>query len=542
MPTNPEPTLAPLFARLFTQPTVTTALLSGPRARLPESVLKVEITRILLRGEPHYQFAYHQARKVTHRNLTPAAAQPELLSLLATQFKQAVFHSGQGDVVVTLNKRFEAIIRERGKKEGGKERGGQEAGGGEQETEAAAGGEALPSFPPSLFPLSLTHDRPKNHLLPEGQPLAFLVGLGVMTEDGRVIAARRDKFRQINRFLEMVADVVAPLQAQADARPERPLGIVDFGCGKAYLTFALYHYLHTLRGLDITLVGVDVKADVLAQCAALAAEIGYTGLHFVTGDIQNCGPELKKYLPTMQMFSGHYTPDETLPAAHKEPLSREQIAELTRQAEELIKQQAAISGSEAEQDAAPPEERLNIDMVVALHACDTATDDALAQAVAWGAQVILAAPCCQHELRSKIQNKALAPMLRHGIVRERLSALVTDTLRAEFLGAFGYTAQMLEFIEAEHTPKNILLRAVQKSPAPTPAQSQAAQSQYAQLRNFWQVQPYIEQALARALSNNSPTHYETLLLIFRARFSTTANMPPDRKPQSHGSHDRSHKQ
>ncbi len=528
MPTDLEQTLAPIFEQLFAPTSgphaLTGGLLSGPRARLPESVLKVEITPVLLRGRPQYQFAYHQARKVTHRNLIGVTAQTEILALLASQFKQAVFHTAPGDVHVTLNKRFEAVVKDERKKEKGERKKAGEA----QDTPGNAGretsreqtpennaqqaeptAESADTFSFPLSPFSSPHDRPKNHILPEGQPLAFLVGLGVMTEDGRVIAAKRDKFRQINRFLEMVSDVVAPLEAQARAHPGRPLGIVDFGCGKAYLTFALYHYLHTLRGLNITLVGVDVKADVLAQCTALASEIRYTGLHFVTGDIQNAGPELKKYLPMVQEFVGRYTPGETRPDNQTERLSREQIAELTRQAEEQINQQAEVNSSDAPPAAEPPLERLTLDMVVALHACDTATDDALAQAVLWGAQVILAAPCCQHELRGKIQNKALASMLRYGIVRERLSALVTDTLRAEFLGAWGYTVQMLEFIEAEHTPKNILLRAVQKSPAPmptqTPTQCEAAQRQYVQLRDFWHVQPYIEQALARAASNNLPT-------------------------------------
>ncbi len=525
-PTNLEPTLAPLLTQLFEPSILLSGLLSGPRARLPESVLKVEITPVLLRGRLQYQFAYHQSSKVTHRNLIADFARIEILALLAAQFKQAVFHTAQGDVHVTLNKRFEAVVRDEREDERRKEKGKRRNAGAAEDTPDNAGHEtpgqqtaknnaqqAEPtarnadtcSFPLAPFS-SPPHDRPKNHILPEGQPLRFLVGLGVMTEDGRVIAAKRDKFRQINRFLEMVSDVAAPLEAQARAHPDRPLGIVDFGCGKAYLTFALYHYLHTLRGLNITLVGVDVKADVLAQCTALAAEIGYTGLHFVTGDIRNCGPDLRKYLPTVQEYAGHYDWDETLSGSQNAPPSPQQITEFTRQAEQQIEQQKEVDSSGTEINANSPEERLRVDMVVALHACDTATDDALAQAFLWGAQVILAAPCCQHELRGKIQNKALESMLRYGVVRERLSALVTDTLRAEFLGAWGYTVQMLEFIEAEHTPKNILLRAVQKSPAPTSVQWEAAQRQYARLRDFWHVQPYIEQAFARAVSNNSPTH------------------------------------
>ena len=452
------------------------AMLNAPRLRLPHSLTQVQIKPVLLKGERKYQFAYHQARKVTHRNLTEGEAQAEIVTLLTTQFRQGVFYTTQGEAHALLNKRQEVTIRRTQQKteEGTGRRGdkekraeikrgeasgaGSSAGmisanasaardnlGAAMNKEGAAGDNAgaASSAPTAL--MDLRHDRPKNHLLPEGQSLPFLVGLGVMTADGRVIAAKRDKFRQINRFLEMTADVVSALKKRAHQNPERPLRIVDFGCGKAYLTFALYHYLHNLRGLNIALVGVDLKQDVLAQCSALAVNLGYAGLSFAAGGIQNF----------------------------------------------------ALDGEET------------ADMVIALHACDTATDDALARAVAWNAQVILAAPCCQHELFRKIQNDALAPLLRHGILRERLSALVTDALRAEMLAAHGYAVQMLEFVEAEHTPKNILIRAVKRGDSTRSAtqaysQNAAAQESYARFRDFWHVQPYIEHALTAAMSKIPP--------------------------------------
>jgi SAM-dependent methyltransferase len=241
------------------------------------------------------------------------------------------------------------------------------------------------------------------------------VRLGLMSEAGTVIAARYDKFRQINRFLEMVADVVEVFEAG------QPLRVVDFGCGKAYLTFALYHYLREIRGFDAAITGVDLKQEVVANVNKIARELNYTGLTFVVGDIQSY---------------------------------------------------ARLEG---------------VDMVVALHACDTATDDALAKAVAWDVRVILAAPCCQHELFKQIDNPLMRPMLKYGIVRERLAALITDCLRAGALETAGYAVQMLEFIETEHTPKNILIRAVKR--AGRPADAERTAEEYRAFRDFWHVTP-----------------------------------------------------
>lgn len=240
------------------------------------------------------------------------------------------------------------------------------------------------------FAVPREHNRKKHYLLEEGVPVPFLVDLGVMTKEGAVVKAKYDKFRQINRFLEFVEDVLPALPKGRQVR------ILDFGCGKSYLTFALYHYLHTLKQYDIKIVGLDLKKDVIARCNRLAQEYGYTGLEFLCGDI------------------------------------------------------ATYTGASA------------VDMVVTLHACDTATDYALYKAVRWGASVILSVPCCQHEWNREMESEALASVLQYGIVRERMAALFTDAFRANLLEACGYKTQLLEFIDMEHTPKNILIRGMKK--------------------------------------------------------------------------------
>lgn len=203
--------------------------------------------------------------------------------------------------------------------------------------------------------------------------------------------ARYDKFKQINRFLEFIEDILPTLSK------ERTVRIVDFGCGKSYLTFAMYYYLHELKGYDVDITGLDLKADVIADCSRLCEKYGYEKLRFIQGDI------------------------------------------------------AAYDGQDG------------VDMVVTLHACDTATDYALDKAVKWGAKVILSVPCCQHEVNRQMHNEELAPILKYGVIRERMAALVTDAVRANLLDGAGYETSILEFIDMEHTPKNLLIRAVKRA-------------------------------------------------------------------------------
>lgn len=233
-------------------------------------------------------------------------------------------------------------------------------------------------------------NRQKNHILQEGMIVPPLVDMGVLTPEGKIIRSRYDKFKQINRFLEIIDD------EYKDYVSDKPLRVIDFGCGKAYLTFVLYYYFTEIRHLAVNMTGLDLKTDVIEKCNLAARKYGYTGLRFEIGDIAD------------------YSPDD------------------------------------------------DIDMVITLHACDTATDYALYNAVTWNAKKIFSVPCCQHEINKTITSQHLNVLTRYGIIKERFSALLTDALRADILECCGYETQVLEFIDLEHTPKNIMLRAVKR--------------------------------------------------------------------------------
>ena len=255
---------------------------------------------------------------------------------------------------------------------------------------------------------SIPHNKTKNYILKEGSPVAFLVELGIMTKEGKVHNQKYDKFKQINRFLEFVDDILPEILKPISSKEQgqtRALEITDFGCGKSYLTFALYHYLVVLKGLKANIKGLDLKKDVINHCNNLATKCGYKSLHFTTGDIA-------------------------------------EYRDSKKDSEEVL------------------------DLVITLHACDTATDFALAYAVEHKAKAILSVPCCQHEINSQLKKQvpdsSLNALLKHGIVKERFSALVTDVLRVEALESVGYKTQLLEFIDMENTPKNLMIRGILK--------------------------------------------------------------------------------
>ena len=330
------------------------AVWSNPRGG---EIQKVKVRPVELKGSLYFQFESFTKTQVFHKNLEADAAAQEMC-VLAQRFKQLQ--------MVTLQEEYSVLISKKGKVNVRKKKRDKVA----QQAKNYA------------------HNKAKNYILQEGTAVPFLIDLGVMTREGRIVSAKSDKFRQMNRFLEFIEDILPQLAK------DRELTILDFGCGKSYLTFAMYYYPHELKGYDIRVIGLDLKKDVIAHCSALAQKYGYEKLTFLHGDIAD--------------YEG--------------------VSE--------------------------------VDMVVTLHACDTATDYALAKAVGWNAKVILSVPCCQHELNRQIQNEMLSPVLDYGLLKERFAALLTDGLRAKYLESKGYETQVLEFIDMEHTPKNILLRAV----------------------------------------------------------------------------------
>lgn len=255
----------------------------------------------------------------------------------------------------------------------------------------------------------------KNRIIEEGVPVPFFVRLGVMTAEGKVIAAKYDKFRQINRFLEIVDDILPDvMESRARDGDSSPLRVVDFGSGKSYLTFAVHYFLREIKGIDCEVFGLDLKKDVIEYCSRMAAELNLPGLSFSVGDIST--------------YSGSRSPD----------------------------------------------------IVVTLHACDTATDFALDYAVKRGVRAILSVPCCQHEVNAQLSKLSdgcgspFEPLLRFGLIKERFAALATDAIRAELLERAGYRVQAMEFIDAENTPKNLLLRAVRTGRIPSDGKTGAS--------------------------------------------------------------------
>ena len=329
----------------------------GPRDKSGDTRLKLR--PVMIKTALYFQLESYRGNQVFHENLTVGQAMEKLGKALTASFRQMDVETMDYQAVAMVSKKGKVTIKKKNRaREEGRE---------------------------------LSHNRSKKYILEEGRPVAFLKDLGVQTEDGRIIKSRYDKFRQINRFLEFIADIMPILPK------DRCVRIIDFGCGKSYLTFAMYYYLHELCGLAIRITGLDLKKEVIYRCQGLAEKYGYTGLDFMQGDIAD------------------YTGED------------------------------------------------KVDMVVTLHACDTATDYALYKAIRWNAGVILSVPCCQHEMNRQIRCDILQPALKYGLVKERMSALLTDALRANLLEESGYDTQLLEFIDMEHTPKNILIRAVKRN-------------------------------------------------------------------------------
>lgn len=376
-------------------------IISNPRDKT--GIIKIKVRPLEKKGKLLFQIESFTKTQAFHENLTVEDACRKIAGYME-RFGQMQFETVREEGTVLVSRKGKVTVRRRRRQK-----------------------EAQPA--------DRSHNREKHYIMEEGKPVPFLKDLGVMTEDGKIVRTKTDKFRQINRFLEFVEDILPRLER------DRELTILDFGCGKSYLTFAMYHYLHELRGYDIRIIGLDLKKDVIDHCGKLAEKYGYDKLTFLVGDI-------------------------------------------------------------ADYDGVD-----RVDMVVTLHACDTATDYALAKAVGWGAEVILSVPCCQHELNARFADGGgekggecmtdLAPVMDYGLLRERFAALATDGLRAKYLEREGYETQVLEFIDMEHTPKNILIRAVK-----TGRKNQRAAEEIKKCTEFLGAEP----ALGRLLDNKGEYH------------------------------------
>lgn len=330
--------------------------ISGLKKKNEELPVKIKVRPVAMKDKIEYQVSEFIGRKVFHKNYKKDELKKKITDWMQEDYKQAQFTMTDATAQILSGKHSQTVKYKKCKE--------------------------------VRVQRDLSHNRTKRYILPEGTPVGFLIDLGVMTKEGKIVRQKYDKYRQINRFLEFVEDILPQLSK------EREQTIIDFGCGKSYLTFAMYYYLKELKGYDIRIIGLDLKEGVIAHCNELKDKYGYGKLSFLVGDI------------------------------------------------------ASYTNVDA------------VDMVVTLHACDTATDYALAKAVQWGAKVILSVPCCQHEANRMMENELLQPVLQYGILKERMAAIMTDAVRANLLTAKGYDTQILEFIDMEHTPKNLLIRAV----------------------------------------------------------------------------------
>ncbi|MEK4231019.1 class I SAM-dependent methyltransferase [Solibacillus sp. FSL H8-0538] len=370
---------------LLNNRTLINATISQPRQKSNE-LKRVKLKPIDLRGVYTIQIEYQYERILKHANVALEEF-PTHLEALLEQFRQIHAEFSTEKVHIQLSKKNKVLWK----------------------SDKTA----------EIKQVNLSHNRKKQYLLDDATAYPFLIRLGVQTEDGKVKKQKYDKFKQINRFVEFIDDSLEYLPK------DRQIRILDFGSGKSYLTFALYHYLKVEKGFNIRVTGLDLKKEVIEECNRIAQDLNYDDLEFLVGDINDFNEETA------------------------------------------------------------------VDMVVTLHACDVATDMALARAVKWGAKVILSVPCCQHELNRQLQAPALDVMVQHGLIRERFASLATDAIRAELLSLVGYDAQLLEFIDMENTPKNILIRAYFTGKKP----SEEQRAKYNAFIQFLSATPFLENEL-----------------------------------------------
>ena len=337
-------------------------VISNPKSKNNVKYRKIEISHVLIKKSILFQIAGYTDTQVFHNNVTYEELKEKLFEYMRV-YKQMNIDSSEYHIDILFNKQGEdrtvVTFKESGK-----------------------------ALSAKIVPIS--NNRQKNYILPEGTDIPVFKELGIFTEELKVVNSKYDKFKQINRFAEMVDDVLRNY-------PKEEINVIDFGCGKSYLTFVLYYYLTEIKHIRANVVGLDLKTDVIIKCNNLARKFGYEGLRFEMGNI-----------------NGYKTPFE-------------------------------------------------VDMVVTLHACDTATDYALFNAISWGAKYILSVPCCQHEVNKQIASESFEGMLKYGIIKERFSSLITDAIRGCMLEYSGYKTDLLEFIDIEHSPKNVLIRAIKSN-------------------------------------------------------------------------------
>ena len=357
-----------------------------------EMVSKIKLRPVMLKNDLFFQASEYRGTQVFHYNYKKEEVLDKLSEYFEGLFKQVQIRTTSKNVSILISKKGKATIKKK-----------------------LLGKEIQPKG-------TLSHNRKKTYILKEDRKVPFLIDLGVMTPEGKIVSSKYDKFKQINRYLEFIEDVLPSL------KKEEEINIIDFGCGKSYLTFATYYYLNELKGYNAKIIGLDLKEDVIRRCNELSKRYGYEKLTFMKGDIAS------------------YNQDNP------------------------------------------------VDMVITLHACDTATDHAMYKAVSWGAKVILSVPCCQHEVNRQIKSEVLQPIFKYGLIQERMAALITDGLRARLLEEFGYKVQVMEFIDMEHTPKNILIRAVKETNAEP---NEKSIENYEELRRFLNVDPTLYQLLCK---------------------------------------------
>ena len=346
-----------LINELFEDEEILRIIFSSPYKKDKDSFSKVQLNPFIVNGERQYQLTYYFNTKVVHSNLDKEDAINEVITLISKVFKQALLTCNEKEYHLLSNKSGKITIIQK---------------------DIAAKRKD-----------NLSHNREKQYIIKDNTVVPFLVELGVMNVNGKVLSDKYDKFKQINRFIEFVDDVIEEFDEN------KTISIIDFGCGKSYLTFAIHYYLTEVKKFKVNIVGLDLKENVIKECNEVVEKYKMKGIRFLVGDIKD----------------------------YKEK---------------------------------------QVDMVVTLHACDTATDYALYNAINWNAKVILSVPCCQHEVNKQIKASKLDGLTEYGIVKERISALITDVTRAELLQMNGYKTQLLEFIDMSHTPKNILIRAIKK--------------------------------------------------------------------------------